>query len=68
MEGPIYKTDIGRDLVDVISVLEPHDDPDQVGTSIREEARALVDERWDLGELKDWHDAELLIGAQDMDD
>ena len=72
LEGPIYRSDIARDLIDVISDIDPHDDPtmreNQVGTAIRDEAKKLVDERWLLGALKDWHDAELLIGAQDMDD
>ena len=44
LEGPIYKSDIGRDLVDVISALEPHDDPEQVGTYVYARSRKKTSE------------------------
>ena len=37
--GPIYAKDIGSDLLPVFQALCPHDDPEQVGTQIRDEAR-----------------------------
>jgi len=38
--------DLCRDLRDVVKALCPHEDPEQVGTNIREEAAALVERMW----------------------
>ena len=38
LEGPIYMSDICRDLRDILKEMCPHDDPDQIGTQIRDEA------------------------------
>ena len=43
LEGPIMMKDIGADLLPVFRDLCPHDDPEQVGTQIRDEAKDLVD-------------------------
>ena len=39
-------TDLCRDLRDLVKGMCPHDDPEQVGTQIREEARRLVNRTW----------------------
>ena len=46
LDGPIYMKDLCRDLRDVVRALCPHEDPEQVGTNIREEAAALVERMW----------------------
>ena len=44
--GPIYMKDLCRDLRDVVKDMCPHEDPEQVGTQIRDEAAALVERMW----------------------
>ena len=46
LDGPITMKDVCRDLRDLVKEMCPHEDPLQVGTQIREEARALVDRMW----------------------
>ena len=46
LEGPIYMTDLYIYLRELLQEMCPHDDPEQVGTEIREEARQLVDRSW----------------------
>ena len=46
LTGPIYMKDICRDLRELVKEMCPHDDPEQVGTEIREEARQLVNSMW----------------------
>ena len=42
LTGPIRVSDVGKDLLPVFRALCPHEDPEQVGTQIRDEAKALV--------------------------
>ena len=46
LEGPIMAEDVGDDLLPVFRAIDPHEDEDQLGTSIREEAKAMVDFYW----------------------
>ena len=46
LTGPIYVKDVCHDARAVLRDLCPHDDPEQIGTQIRDEAEELVDRMW----------------------
>ena len=60
LEGPITTKDVAGDLLPVFRDLCPHEDPDQLGTQIRDEAKALVDGYWGR-QVHSWKDVHLII-------
>ena len=46
LEGPFHRGDFCRDLRDLLKLMCPHDDPQQIGTPIRDDAKKLVDDMW----------------------
>ena len=53
-------SDVGKDLVPVFRALCPHEDTEQVGTQIRDEAKALVESYWGRG-VHSWADRNLIV-------
>ena len=71
LEGKLFYSQIARDLRDVLKELDPHPDPAQIGTSIREDARTYVDEMIEKGIIStsNWKEhAVMLIDQHDPDD
>ena len=60
LEGPIYMNDLCIDLRDVVKDLCPHDDPQQVGTEIRDEAEELVERMW-RKQVHCWNDYHVIV-------
>ena len=60
LDGPILTKDVGADMLPVFRALCPHEDPEQLGTQIRDEAFALVESYWGK-QVHDWTDHHLLI-------
>ena len=59
--GPILMNDVCRDLREVYRDQDPHDDPNHIGTKIREEARQLVEREWNEGHVSSWGDYRLVV-------
>ena len=60
LEGPIRTQDIGADLLPVYQALCPHDDPQPVGTQIRDEAYDLVEKHWGK-QVHSWRDLHVIL-------
>ena len=48
-------------MLPVLAEVCPHEDDEQIGTQIRDEAEALANKYWDNGTVKEWKDWPLLI-------
>ena len=64
LEGAIMADDVGSDLLPVFQAIDPHVDPDQLGTSIREEAKALVESYWGT-RVHCWRQYSMLISQHE---
>jgi len=68
LRGPLAREDVWKDLLTVWDEIDPCEDLDGVGTSIRDEAVSFVEKGFAEGRLTTWADAPLVIEEQDDED
>ena len=68
MDGPVQREDIFKDLLEVLDKIDPPENPDEVGISLREEAKRFVKEGYEAHRWRTWEESYKLIEVHDDGD